>query len=127
MKLRMPNNQRSQLPLLSEVIINCSSAEKLTLHLRKRAQNARAANCFYRRTKCLLGIHSIFTFCLKRRMCFETGLCLVFYPVQNIHFLMSSESLVICKRPKSASFWQLLVHFCVVYCEVFETLGSKMA
>ena len=31
----------------------------------------------------------------KGRMCIETGLCPVFYPVQKLHFLTSSESLVI--------------------------------
>ena len=47
----------------------------------------------------------------------ETGVCSDFYPVRNLHFMSSWESLVIyCKRSKMASFWHVLVDSWSVYC-----------
>ena len=55
-----------------------------------------------------------------------TGLCLVFYPVQNLHFLTSPKSLAIeGKRPKATSFWLVLVHFRIVYCANFLHIGQQ--
>ena len=56
----------------------------------------------------------------------ETGVYIVFYPDQKLHFVTSSESLVIgCKRSKRVLFeisWQVLVYFFVLKAQSFLTL-----
>ena len=62
----------------------------------------------------------------KEKCELKTGLCIVFYPVQNLIFVTSSESLVVeCKRSKRAPFetcWQVSVYFRVFNKEKFSTL-----
>ena len=66
---------------------------------------------------------------MKGRLLLETSLCKFFYPVQNLHFVMSSESQSSSVNgQKSAPFetsWHVLVYFCVLKSSEFLKVGSK--
>ena len=68
-----------------------------------------------------------YVFWLQGRMCIRNRLMLRFLPVQILHFLTSSQSIIIwCKRSKTSNFGQFLfVHFRVVYWENFLSIGQQ--
>ena len=59
-------------------------------------------------------------------MCTENHLMLsILYPDQNLHFLTSSDSLIIESERSKTRFWQVIVHFCVAYCANFLNIVQQ--